>query len=87
MRTEHKPRPGLVAGLRGHRVSRGQPRLRGRGRGLLPLLGRVLLGSAAAREEHGVTVTKTVTKPVSLSRSRCHGDTEVIIEARAAQLC
>ena len=50
--TEHQPGPGLVAGLRGHRVSRGQPRHGGRGRGLLPLLGGVLLGPAAAREEH-----------------------------------
>ena len=83
--TEHQPGPGRVAGLRGHRVSRGQARHRGRGRGLLPLLGGVLLGPAAAREEHhghchgGHEAVTEVRQ-----QSRCQGDTEDITEAGAS---
>ena len=70
--TEHQSGPGLVAGLRGHRVSRGQPRHGGRGRGLLPLLGGVLLGPAAAREEH---------------HDHCHGGHEAVTEVRQQSRC
>ena len=70
--TEHQPGPGLVAGLRGHRVSRGQARHGGRGRGLLPLLGGVLLGPAAAREEH---------------HGHCHGGHEAVTEVRQQSRC